>query len=58
MGGDTPVHGLTFGPVTISMVERISRVPEWIPNISSTSIKACVFYCHQKKNPFNCNLSK
>ncbi|KAJ9564465.1 hypothetical protein OSB04_000431 [Centaurea solstitialis] len=31
-------HGRGYGPVTVSMVERISRVPEWIPDTSSTSI--------------------
>ncbi|KAJ9561960.1 hypothetical protein OSB04_007120 [Centaurea solstitialis] len=40
---DTPVHGSTFGPVTVSMVERISRVPEWIPDTSSTSIGECTY---------------
>ncbi|KAJ9561685.1 hypothetical protein OSB04_006845 [Centaurea solstitialis] len=27
-------HGRGYGPVTVSMVKRISRVPEWIPDTS------------------------
>ncbi|KAJ9565865.1 hypothetical protein OSB04_001831 [Centaurea solstitialis] len=30
-------HGRGYGPVTVSRVERISQVPKWIPDTSSTS---------------------
>ncbi|KAJ9551583.1 hypothetical protein OSB04_015628 [Centaurea solstitialis] len=33
-------HERGHGPVTVSMVERISRVPKWIPDTSSTSVGA------------------
>ncbi|KAJ9562824.1 hypothetical protein OSB04_007984 [Centaurea solstitialis] len=38
----TAGHGQGYGSVTFSMVERISRVSEWISDTSSTSVEACI----------------
>ena len=35
-------HGRGYGPVTVSMVERISQVSEWIPDTSSISFRTCM----------------
>ena len=42
-------YGRDYGPVTVSMVERISRVPEWIPDTSSTSVGVCVLLPSKKR---------
>jgi len=35
-------HWRGYGPVTVSVVERISRMPKCIPDTSSTSVGVCV----------------